>query len=345
MKILELNFERTWRGGERQTIYNSLGFKNAGHDVTILCRRYFPLGKKAQENNVATVSFSNIFSVLFFLITKGRKYDVMHVQTSHILTSVVFTKPFHRAKIIFTRRVDFVPKGWLTRIKYRMADRLVGVSRAVSDIISAFSRKEAVVISDVVVPSALNKENALQFLQQQGIDTGKHIIGTTAALVPHKDPLTMVAAINELHKMRQDFVFLHFGNGELLGDVKQKIADYHLKDHYKLCGFIDGVEDMFTLFEVFVMSSQEEGLGSSVLDAYQYKVPVVTTNAGGLADITSDGQAVVCNVHMAKELAIGINKILDSPEEFNAMKENAYNYVNQYHSMDYITKQYLELLK
>lgn len=344
MKILELNFERTWRGGERQTVYNSLGFKNAGHDVSILCRRDFPLEKKAKENSINTVPFSNAFSVLLYLITNGHKYDVMHVQTSHILTAVVFTKPFHRAKIIFTRRVDFVPKGALTRMKYRMADKLVGVSKAVCDIISKFSGKEATVISDVVVPAALNKENAVAFLRQQSIDTSKHIIGTTAALVPHKDPLTMVEAINELHKMRQDFVFLHFGNGELLGDVKQKIADYHLEDHYKLCGFIDGVEDMFTLFEVFVMSSQEEGLGSSVLDAYQYKVPVVTTNAGGLADITNDGQAVVCNVHMAKELAIGINKILDNPEEFNAMKEKAYNYVNQYHSINYITKQYLELL-
>src|SRR6476661_5675762 len=111
MKILELNFERGWRGGERQTIYNMEGFRDAGHEVGLVCRKGCPLAKRATDEGFKVFSFENIFGVISFLSANVNKYHVFHVQTSHILTYCLITKPFHSRKIIFSRRVDFVPKG------------------------------------------------------------------------------------------------------------------------------------------------------------------------------------------------------------------------------------------
>ena len=345
MKILELNFERGWRGGERQTIYNMQGFRDAGHEVGLVCREGCPLAKKAVDEGFKVFSFENIFGVIGFLTTSGSKYDVLHVQTSHILTYCLITKPFHRRKIIFSRRVDFVPKGRLTKLKYKLTDKIIGVSTAVKEIISAFSERDDVeVISDIAVEKPLNKERALAELQKIGIGGTTHIIGTTAALVPHKDPLTMVEAIRELCYLRKDFVFLHFGAGELEVEVKRKIEEYHLKDRYKLMGFYENVEDFFSVFEVFVMSSKEEGLGSSILDAFMYKVPVVATDAGGIKDILKEDRGVVCNIKDSKMLAEGINEMVDS-EKSSKLVSNAFVYVNNYHSSEFITKQYLDVIK
>src|ERR1700748_3373340 len=52
MRILELNFERTWRGGERQTLYDMLGFQGLGQQVAVLCRKGFPLQHKAQAEGL-----------------------------------------------------------------------------------------------------------------------------------------------------------------------------------------------------------------------------------------------------------------------------------------------------
>ena len=38
MKILQLNFEKGWRGGERQTLYCMRAFRKAGHEVELMCR-------------------------------------------------------------------------------------------------------------------------------------------------------------------------------------------------------------------------------------------------------------------------------------------------------------------
>jgi len=51
-----------------------------------------------------------------------------------------------------------------------------------------------------------------------------------------------------------------------------------------LLGFADNVEDFFSLFDVFVMTSKEEGLGSSVTGFICEQSAGSATNAGGLKD-------------------------------------------------------------
>jgi glycosyltransferase involved in cell wall biosynthesis len=345
MRILELNFEKTWRGGERQTIYNMQGFRNAGCDVELVCRKNYPLARAASENGFNIHGFDSIFGVIGYLILHGHKYDILHVQASQVLTYAVLTKPFHRRKIIFTRRVDFVPRGKLTRLKYRATDILTGVSNTVKNIIETFCGKPVTVISDIVVPKQLNAERAKHLLRSLNISAGTHIIATTAAFVPHKDPLTMVEAIKCLTELRQDFVFLHFGTGELESAVKEKIQQYGLEKYYRLIGFHTDVEDYFSVFNVFAMSSQEEGLGSSVLDAFVYRVPVAGTDAGGLGEILGEGRAVVAPKRNPKKLAEAINELLTDKDKAQTIANTSYHYAIKYHSMEYLTKKYMELMK
>jgi glycosyltransferase involved in cell wall biosynthesis len=345
MKILELNFERTWRGGERQTLYNLQGFQDAGCEVALVCRKGFPLEKETQKADIRTFAFDDIFSVVSFLITNGSKYDVLHAQTSHILTYCLATKPFHQAQVLFSRRVDFIPSGFSTRLKYRLTDKLVAISNPVKEIISSFSgRNDVSVISDIVVPVAINEDRARKEIETFGWRPGLKIVATIAALVPHKDPLTMVEAVKKLSDIRQDFIFLHFGSGELYNTVKDKIAENSLEKHYKLLGFVENVEDFFSVFDVFAMSSVEEGLGSTVLDAFAYKIPVVATNAGGLGDLVSDGRGITTPKKDAKSLADGINELLSRPENYRPMIEKAHDYVLKQHNLQYITSEYLLLI-
>lgn len=344
MRILELNFERTWRGGERQTLYNMLGFRKEGHDVALVCIKSYPLEQTAKDEGFEVFSYTDISGVIAFLTSKGSRYDIIHVQTAHLLTYCVATKLFHRKPIVFSRRLDFVPKGALTRFKYRSADAIVGISTAVKNIVERFSGRAVRLISDIVVAKDLDQDRAEQYLKEKNL-LAKHIIGTTAALVPHKDPLTMVETIKKLSTIRQDFIFLHFGSGVLEEEVRAKVAEYKIDKYYKLCGFVDNVEDFFTVFDAFVMSSEEEGLGSSVLDAYIYEVPVISTNAGGLADIVTEDRGVSCEVKDANSLANGIDRVLSNEELKNILVSNAYRYVMKNHSLSYITEQYLYLFK
>lgn len=345
MRILELNFERSWRGGERQTLYSMQGFKDSGIHVELLCRKGYPMETKARAHGFKVRSFSNVFGALFYLIFKGRRYDVLHAQTSHILTYCILAKPFSRAKILFTRRVDFVPHGRMTLLKYKLTDKIVAISHAIKNILEKFGAANVSLISSASVSKQLNTERAKRILKDHHIPEGMHIIGTTAAIVQHKDPLTMVEAIRDLAAIRRDFVFLHFGMGNLEEQVKEKIAAYGLNDVYRLMGFHENVEDMFSVMDVFAMSSEQEGLGSSVLDAFMYKVPVVSTDAGGLSDLVDGGRAIACGIGQHEMLAAGMNTLLDKPEVREKIIKRAYDYTCTQHSLQHITREYMHLLQ
>lgn len=80
-------------------------------------------------------------------------------------------------------------------------------------------------------------------------------------------------------------------------------------------GFRPDVLDILPHFEVFISTSINEGLGTSVMEALWAGVPVVTTPAGGLPEIIEDG---ICGLLAPfgdyKAIAESVIKVLSNPE-------------------------------
>jgi glycosyltransferase involved in cell wall biosynthesis len=344
MKILVLNFEKSWRGGERQTLYNMQGYRDANQQVELACRRGSPAEAKAKAEGFTVYAFTNTIALFFFLAVKGSSYNYLHAQTSHILTWCVLAKPFHRSKIIFTRRVNFVQKGFFTKLKYRHTDVLVAVSQAVRQTLATFTNRQSIpVISDIVITKSLNAQRAIDTLKNLQAE-GKQIIVSIAALTPEKAPLLLAQAIHQLTSKQKNIAVLHFGEGVLKPELEQYITANNLQSFYYLMGFADTPEDFLAVADVFVLCSQQEGLGSSVLDAFAYKVPVVATNTGGLAELLAQQRGVLCPVNDAAAIATGINTLLNDIALKEQCVANALQYVQSHHSMQAITNKYLALM-
>ncbi|MBU3713327.1 MAG: glycosyltransferase family 4 protein [Ferruginibacter sp.] len=345
MNILSLNFERSWRGGERQTVFNAIGLIQKGFDVHLVCRSGSALEKKAIENNIKVYPLTSTLSVLFFLIRNGRKFDILHAQGSKILTYCILSKPFHNAKIIFTRRINFRPKGRLTRLKYRLCDRIVAISSSVKNIVAEFSsRNDVEIISDVVVEKPIHP-NAIEERLKKVNPHQKKIIGTIAALTSEKNPLDNIEVVRLLQQKRDDFIFLHFGEGKMKDEMIRLIDQYNLKDTYFLMGFVENVNDYLAAMDVFIMTSSNEGLCSSVLDAFIYKVPVVSTHAGGLQDLINENRGITCEINKPMMIVEGIDTIMNNPLLAKEQTERAYEYVIRQHSIEHISERYAILIK
>ena len=67
-------------------------------------------------------------------------------------------------------------------------------------------------------------------------------------------------------------------------------------------------------FDLFVMSSVTEGLGTSTLDAMACGRPVVATRAGGLSEVVVDGDTgLLVPIRDPAALAEGISRLLEDP--------------------------------
>ena len=86
-----------------------------------------------------------------------------------------------------------------------------------------------------------------------------------------------------------DARFLIVGEGELRDALEHQIKDLGLERHVFLTGFRDDVAGLQKSFDLFVMSSVTEGLGSAMLDAMACSRPVVATRTGGIPEAVEDG--------------------------------------------------------
>jgi len=75
----------------------------------------------------------------------------------------------------------------------------------------------------------------------------------------------------------------------VLESLEHQIKHLGLEKHVVLAGFRPDILSVHKAFDIFVMSSVTEGLGTSVLDAMACGRPVVGTRAGGIPEVIEDG--------------------------------------------------------
>ena len=86
----------------------------------------------------------------------------------------------------------------------------------------------------------------------------------------------------------------------------------------RFLGKLEAVEEVLSVSDLFLMTSEKESFGLAALEAMACEVPVISTNAGGLPELNDEGKSgYVCNVGdvdamVEKAIHILDNKNLDS---------------------------------
>ena len=118
---------------------------------------------------------------------------------------------------------------------------------------------------------------------------GSQLVGNVAALAPHKGQRHLIAAMAIVVRELPDARLLIVGDGELRSTLQQQIAALGLERHVVLTGFRDDALGLMRSFDMFVMSSLTEGLGSAILEAMACERAVIGTSTGGIPEAVDDG--------------------------------------------------------
>jgi glycosyltransferase involved in cell wall biosynthesis len=87
-----------------------------------------------------------------------------------------------------------------------------------------------------------------------------------------------------------DARFVILGEGDHRAALERQIKDLHLEKHVFLPGFRADVLGFLRAFDLFVMPSLLEGLGTSLLDAMAASKATVATRTGGIPEVVADGE-------------------------------------------------------
>jgi glycosyltransferase involved in cell wall biosynthesis len=334
MRILQINSERGWRGGERQTLLTALGLRERGHEVELLVRAGGALEARAQTEGLPTHSAKSTVQFAVWLACHASRYDVLHVQTANVLAWALLAKPLHRRPVIFSRRTSFPVKGFsgFSRLKWAYTDARVAISEA------AASAMREMGLSVQIIPSAVpavipNASRLQEFLVRENL-LGHRLVGTAAALSPEKDPVTLIKAAAKVCAKYPDVIFVHWGaEGAAAQAARRAIHELGMGNRYRLLGFEAGVEQLYPALTVYVMASRHEALGSSVLDAMLQGVPVVATQAGGLEELLAQKRGLLSPVGDAQKLADHIGMLLSDGELSAAIAQRGKDAVTLHYSV------------
>lgn len=222
---------------------------------------------------------------------KKEKIDVLHAHTAHGVALAVLASIGTKIPVVATRRVDFhLARNFFSRWKYKQADRIIAISEGVQHILlkdGIPERKISVVHSGVDFKRYADVR--VMTKGEMGIDPGSLVVGQVAALAPHKDQNNLLEAAALLKSEIPNIQFIVVGEGDLQPVLEAKARSLGLENTVHFLGFQDRPLDYLAAFNVFCLSSNEEGLGTSLLDAMALKIPIVATRGGGVPELVEDG--------------------------------------------------------
>jgi L-malate glycosyltransferase len=229
-------------------------------------------------------------------LLKQLKPDIVHAHDPHgvAMAGLALSMSTQLAKppLVASRRVDFHLRGGrMSRWKYRQVDCFICASEAIRRMLLSDGVPEARAVTvhegiDVARVAAAPPANLHEDLF---LPHGAPLIGNVAALVPHKGQRHLIEAAALVVRQVPDARFVIAGEGELRPALERTIREHRLEKHVLLAGFRPDVLSLHKAFDIFVMSSITEGLGTSLLDAMAARKPIVATNAGGIPEVVVDG--------------------------------------------------------
>ncbi len=311
LRILHVDPERHWGGGEAQVLGLTRYLHRAGHISHVATPMHGVLAQRLQHDNltVQPLSVRNHLDGLagwrLRRLVRRERYDLVHFHTAraHALSPWLHALPARR---LVTRRMDYpVKAGWLSRFLYsRQVDMVIAISSGVA------AALESVHISDKairIIPSGVDTRQFLPTASQRmairrqyGLGADTTVILMAGALTKRKSPHTLIEAAAQLRshcqqgqyaKQTGQALSLHYficGDGPLRQELEAHVRALGLASVFHFAGFCRDVSAYLAAADIFVHTPVWEGLGVAVIEALAAGLPVVASRAGGIPEIITD---------------------------------------------------------
>jgi len=331
---MHVNTERTWRGGERQTLLLATGLRDRGHVVELVCPPGAPLGERARAAGLLVHDLrmrgelDPVAIVRLRRLYRERDIDVVQLHTSHAHTLGALARVGRRRpRTVVARRVDYSihrsGTPGFTHLKYRFGvDRYIAISEAIRGVLirDGIRPSRVSVVHSGVIPLPPAGSDRATIRASLGIPPAARVIGSVAHLALHKGEIHLLRAFVELAPRYPDLHLVIVGDGEERPGIVAEAERNGLVGRAHFPGFQADVAAYLSAFDLFVMPSLQEGLCTSLLDALAAGLPIIGSNTGGIPEIIEDGvTGLLAPPGSPRGLAATIARLLDEPARAAAL--------------------------
>jgi len=236
---------------------------------------------------IHTISDGGRFSFLcqIFALVRRLKCDILHTHHHACNITARFAGLLARVPIVFTHDHILHRERWYYRSAWRILNRWtfknIVISRALYDYrVSTCgipSEKLALVINGTDLsyfqPVPVDRQRELK--GRYGLPSACRVVGSVGHLHDYKRHDLFLEAARLLGSRRPDVRFLIAGDGPERAQLDAKLEQYRLQDRVKMLGWVQEVNFLYPIMDVFVTTTSEnEGFGLTSAEAMACAVPV-----------------------------------------------------------------------
>ena len=358
MFSIHVDTARTWRGGQRQVLLTVLGLRERGHRALLVAHPDGELAGRASEGHDlirlaprAEVDLHAAWKLS--RIIKQLRPDIVQAHDPHAVASASLALSFMTSgkcpALIASRRVAFHLKGnAFSRWKYDQVDCFVAASEAIHRMLiqDGVDPGSVVTIHEGIDVHRVQAEPAVNIHAELWLPTQAPIVGAVGALTQEKGHKHLIDAAALVVREVPDARFVIFGEGDLRPVLERQIRDLHLDKHVLLSGFRADILGIIRSFDLFVMSSLAEGLGTSLLDAMALSKATIASDTGGIPEVVAHGETgLLVPPRDPHALAEAISSLLKDRERRERMGHAGFERVGRLFSAERMVEKTLEVYR
>ncbi len=304
LRVLHVDSERPWRGGEQQVLLLMRRQRGGGDEPHLAAPGDSALNRRAMGEGFPTHrvemrgTWDAASAFALARLHAAIRPDIVHwhAARAHALGAVA-ARLAPGPALVLSRRVDFpVRRSVGSRLLYSLRiDAIAAISDAVrgalvqSGVAPGIIRVVASGIDLVPFADPRGSEAWAAARARLGVGEREVLALNVAALAPHKAQSDLLRAAAFARPRAPELRIWIAGEGPLEEALLAERNSLGLEQTVRFLGFREDVPDLLHAADFFCISSRLEGMGTSILEAMAAGLPVVATRAGGIPEIVQDG--------------------------------------------------------
>jgi glycosyltransferase involved in cell wall biosynthesis len=179
------------------------------------------------------------------------------------------------------------------------------------------------------------------------------IITYTARYIPGKNQITLIKAVEKIHKEirpgKVSLVLIGATEGKNGSSYEQELRDYVRKQNLEqVVGFVNNahrVEDYLGASDIFVLPTLDEAMSNSALEAMAAGLPIVASNIPQVTHMFPDDWMFFFEPLNVEELVVKLVELIDSGELRVRCGRRLEDYVRENFMLEKIAGRYMEVIE
>jgi glycosyltransferase involved in cell wall biosynthesis len=294
LRVLHVDPERRWGGGEEQVVGLVRHLIDAGHRVTVAADpggRLAPvIGELGAEVRRLRIRHALDIRAAIGLRALVARADVVHFHTARAHSLALWLGRGGGRRVV-TRRMDYPPRPrpYVRALYNRCVDRVVAISARVRDVLvgaGVEAQRIEVIASGVALErfaAPAGEREAVRWREWRAAPSDVVVL-VVGALVARKGHGVLLAAARRAAGRGVTARYAFCGEGDRRLALETQVRRLGLSGAVTFMGWRSDIPQLLAAADVVALPSRHEGLGVAALEAMAAARPVIASRVGGLAE-------------------------------------------------------------